>query len=76
MSYFMQKETDDNGKTSNNGGRMRCTNSELEMSRLGENIKSLKLLVTKIDGERDNIKGLADTMMKDSTVLRGRRDDP
>ena len=36
---------------------------------------TLKLVVMKIEGERDNIKGLVDMMIRERTTLHGRRGD-
>ena len=41
----------------------RCANSELEMARLGGNIDALKVVVTKFEGGKEELKGLVKMMM-------------
>ena len=104
VSYFVQKDTYDYGKTSYDGGRIgdardlarsvlqyeresvfeleatareeRCADSELETARLGGKIDALKVVVMKVEGERDENKGLVEMMARDKTALHRRRDDP
>ena len=40
----------------------RLANSELKMTRLGEGINALKVVVMKVKGERGDLKGLVEMM--------------
>ena len=52
-----------------------CDVSELETAWMGGNIDALKVVITKVEGEMKNIKGLVKMMMRERTALRGRRDN-
>ena len=52
----------------------RCTNSKLETSWMGGNIYALKVVVTKVEGERDKLKSLVEMITMERTALLGRRD--
>ena len=43
----------------------RCVGSWLKMARLGRNIDALKVVVTKVEGERYEIKGLFKMMTRE-----------
>ena len=53
----------------------RCVGSWLKMARLGRNIDALKVVVTKVEGERYELKGLFEMMTRERSELRRRRDD-
>ena len=53
----------------------RCSDSELETTRMGGKIDALKVVVTKVEGDRDNLKDLVKMMTRERTALRGRRYD-
>ena len=53
----------------------RCADSELETDRLGGNIDALKVVVKKVEGERDKLKGMVEIMTRERMAIRGRRDD-
>ena len=53
----------------------RCTEYELETSGMGGKINALKVVVTKIKGERDELKGVVEMMTRERTALFGRREN-
>ena len=53
----------------------RCVNSELEKARLGGKIDALKVVVTTVEGERDELKGLVEMMTRERKALRRRKDN-
>ena len=53
----------------------RCADYELETARMGGNIDALKVVVTKVEGQKDDLNGMVDIMTRGRTTLHGRRDD-
>ena len=48
---------------------------ELETAQLGVKIDALKVVVTKVEGEREKLKSLVKMMTRERSMLCGRRDD-
>ena len=53
----------------------RYPDSKLETARLGKKINNLNLVVTKIVGDMDELKGLVEMLTRERLALHGRRDD-
>ena len=47
----------------------------METSRLGGEIDALKVVVTKVKGKMDELKGLVEMITREMTALGGRRDN-
>ena len=53
----------------------RCVDSKLETAWMGGKIDTLKVVVTKVEGERDDLKGLIEMMTGERKALCGRREN-
>ena len=89
VSYLMQNDTDDDRTTSDGMGGGSTTHATWNdrpyyrpsgmrgskcLSWRRRPYDALEVVVTKVKGKRDDIKGLVEMMMRDRTALHGRRD--
>ena len=77
VSYLMKKYTDDDITTSNYGGRIRDAHDLAQLAlilALRSERDSMQRPFTRVEGERDELKGLVE-MTREMTALHRRRED-